>query len=106
MTCCVTSMDILNIQFFVILGACYRTISTLTAVFIPPAFSKAHGKLSSPAPRADFSMMKIAPKEPRRGGSECDADLAIRQILSRASSSIFDYTRPTVVCFSSSDAGL
>jgi len=43
------------------------TSSTATALRMPPALSKAQGKLSSPAPRADFSMMKMAPMEPSRG---------------------------------------
>lgn len=64
------------------------TSSTLTAVVTPPAFWKAQGKLSSPAPRADFSMMNTAPNEPSRGGSAWDADRASRLMLSRASSSM------------------
>ncbi|TNN87450.1 hypothetical protein EYF80_002167 [Liparis tanakae] len=34
-------------------------------------------------------MMNTAPNEPSRGGSACDADRAIRLMLSRASSSMF-----------------
>ena len=64
------------------------TSSTLTAVVTPPAFSKAQGKLSSPAPSADFNIMNTAPKEPSRGGSAWDADRANRLMLSRASSSM------------------
>lgn len=43
------------------------TSSTVTALRTPPALPNAQGKLRSPAPRADFSMMKMAPMEPRRG---------------------------------------
>lgn len=61
------------------------------AIFTPPALAKAHGKLSNPAPSADFNMMKIAPREPRRGTSDprdgLDSILMLR-ILSRANSSI------------------
>lgn len=67
------------------------TISTQVALLTPPAFSKAQGKLRSPAPSADFSMMKTAPKEPRRGASVPRAGLYSRlmlRMLSRASSSM------------------
>lgn len=74
-----------------VLPICRLTISTLMATFTPPAFSKAHGKFSNPAPSADFNMMKMAPKEPRRGTSDpregLDSMLMLR-ILSRANSSI------------------
>lgn len=64
------------------------TSSTLMAVVTPPAFWKAQGKLSSPAPSADLSMMNTAPNEPSLGGCEWDADRANRLMLSRASSSM------------------
>lgn len=64
------------------------TISTVMAVFTPPAFWKAHGKFNNPAPRADFNKIKMAPKDPSRGGSAWDADRASRLMLSRASSSM------------------
>lgn len=68
------------------------TISTMTALLTPPAFSKAQGKLRSPAPSADFSMMKTAPNEPRRGAASVPrAGLYSRlmlRMLSRASSSM------------------
>lgn len=67
------------------------TISTLMALLTPPAFSKAQGKLRSPAPSADLSMMKTAPKEPRRGASVPRAGLYSKlmlRMLSRASSSM------------------
>lgn len=69
------------------------TSSTVTALRIPPALSKAQGKLRSPAPRADFSMMKMAPMEPSRGsavtssGGLAEAE-ASRLMLSLANSSM------------------
>lgn len=69
------------------------TSSTVTALRMPPALSKAQGKLRSPAPRADFSMMKMAPMEPSRGpaatssGGLAEAE-ASRLMLSRANSSM------------------
>lgn len=69
------------------------TSSTVTALRIPPALSKAQGKLRSPAPRADFSIMKMAPMEPRRGsavissGGLAEAE-ASRLMLSLANSSM------------------
>lgn len=64
------------------------TSSTVVAVVTPPAFWKAQGKLSSPAPSADFSIMNTAPNEPSRGGSAWDEEWASRLMLSRASSSM------------------
>lgn len=69
------------------------TSSTVTALRTPPALSKAQGKLRSPAPRADFSMMKMAPMEPSRGpavtssGGLAEAE-ASRLMLSLANSSM------------------
>lgn len=69
------------------------TISTVTALRMPPALSKAQAKLRSPAPRADFSMMKMAPTEPSRGpsvtssGGLAEAE-ASRLMLSLANSSM------------------
>lgn len=69
------------------------TSSTVTALRIPPALSKAQGKLRSPAPRADFSIMKMAPMEPSRGsavissGGLAEAE-ASRLMLSLANSSM------------------
>lgn len=45
------------------------TSSTVTALWIPPAFSKAQGKLRSPAPRADLRRIKMAPREPSLGSA-------------------------------------
>lgn len=65
----------------------------MTALWTPPALSKAQGKLRSPAPRADFSMMKMAPMEPSRGpavtssGGLAEAE-ASRLMLSLANSSM------------------
>lgn len=69
------------------------TSSTVTALRTPPALSKAHGKLRSPAPRADFSMMKMAPMEPSRGPAATSARglaeaEASRLMLSLANSSM------------------
>lgn len=59
---------------------------------MPPALSKAQGKLRSPAPRADFSMMKMAPMEPSRGPATSSGGLAEaeanRLMLSLANSSM------------------
>lgn len=63
------------------------------ALWIPPALAKAQGKLRSPAPRADFRRMKMAPKEPSLGPAlrhsddlgEADAS---KLMLSLASSSM------------------
>lgn len=69
------------------------TSSTVTALRIPPALWKAQGKLRSPAPRADFSIMKMAPMEPSRGsavissGGLAEAE-ASRLMLSLANSSM------------------
>lgn len=69
------------------------TSSTVTALRMPPALSKAQGKLRRPAPRADFSMMKMAPMEPSRGpavtssGGLAEAE-ASRLMLSLANSSM------------------
>lgn len=68
------------------------TISTATAERIPPAFSKAHGKLRSPAPSADLSMMKIAPKDPSLGPSVSSVGLASKLMLSLANSSMLCQT--------------
>ncbi|TNN64190.1 hypothetical protein EYF80_025558 [Liparis tanakae] len=68
--------------------------STATALRTPPALSKAQGKFRSPAPSADFSMMKTAPTEPSRGpadtssGGLADEVEASRLMLSLANSSM------------------
>lgn len=62
-------------------------------MWIPPALAKAQGKLRSPAPRADFRRMKMAPEEPSLGPAlrhsedlgEADAS---KLMLSLASSSM------------------
>lgn len=65
----------------------------MTALWTPPALWKAQGKLRSPAPKADLSMMKTAPTEPRRGpavtpsGGLAEAE-ASRLMLSLANSSM------------------
>lgn len=69
------------------------TSSTVNALRMPPALSKAQGKLRRPAPRADFSMMKMAPSDPSRGpavtssGGLAEAE-ASRLMLSLANSSM------------------
>lgn len=62
-------------------------------MWIPPAFAKAQGKLRSPAPRADFRRMKMAPREPSLGpvlmhSGDLGEAVASRLMLSLASSSI------------------
>lgn len=69
------------------------TSSTVTALWIPPALSKAQGKLRSPAPREDLRRMKMAPREPSLApGPKRSGDLgetaASRLMLSLASSSM------------------
>lgn len=71
----------------------FPTSSTVTALRIPPALSKAQGKLSSPAPRADFNMMKMAPMDPSLGSAVASSGglvmaEASRLMLSLANSSI------------------
>lgn len=69
------------------------TSSTVNALRMPPALSKAQGKLRRPAPRADLSMMKMAPSDPSRGpavtssGGLAEAE-ASRLMLSLANSSM------------------
>lgn len=82
------------------------TSSTLMAVVTPPAFWKAQGKLSSPAPSADLSMMNTAPNEPSLGGSEWDADRANRLMLSRASSSMTPNRLRETRCYTEEKLGL
>lgn len=63
----------------------------LTALRTPPALWKAQGKFRSPAPSADFSMMKTAPTEPSRGpasSGHLEEAEASRLMLSLANSSI------------------
>lgn len=84
----------------------------MTALWIPPALSKAQGKLRSPAPRADLSMMKMAPTEPSRGptsrGGLAEAE-ARRLMLSLANSSMLrppgDSLRDTAVLASRLQTG-
>lgn len=71
------------------------TSSTRTAGAIPPALLKAQGKLSSPAPRADFSIIKTAPAEDRLGAPDSRAGLASKLMLSLANSSMAEREEET-----------
>lgn len=71
------------------------------ALFTPPAFSKAQGKLRSPAPSADFSIMNTAPKDPSRGAGEPRLGLCnilMLRMLSRASSSMLTRSKFPAKC--------